>query len=49
MEELKYIKQTAKYNRWVHKWAFRELQRFLEYKANPEKRQVSVYSPPLHQ
>ncbi len=33
MEELKYIRQTATYNRWVHKWAFRELQRFFEYKA----------------
>jgi transposase len=30
MEELQYIRQTAKYNRWVHKWAFRELKRFLE-------------------
>jgi putative transposase len=33
MEDLSYIRQTATYNRWVHKWAFRELQRFLEYKA----------------
>jgi IS605 OrfB family transposase len=33
MEDLTYIRQTAKYNRWVHKWAFRELQLFLEYKA----------------
>jgi putative transposase len=33
MEDLIYIRQTAKYNRWVHKWAFRELQLFLEYKA----------------
>jgi IS605 OrfB family transposase len=33
MEDLTYIRQTAKYNRWVHKWAFRELQRLLEYKA----------------
>jgi IS605 OrfB family transposase len=33
MENLTYIRQTAKYNKWVHKWAFRELQRFLEYKA----------------
>ncbi len=33
MEDLTYIRQTAKYNRWVHKWAFRELQQFLEYKA----------------
>jgi putative transposase len=33
MEDLTYIRQTAKYNKWVHKWAFRELQCFLEYKA----------------
>ncbi len=33
MEDLTYIRQTAKYNRWVHKWAFRELRIFLEYKA----------------
>jgi putative transposase len=33
MEDLTHIRQTAKYNRWVHKWAFRELQQFLEYKA----------------
>jgi putative transposase len=33
MEDLTSIRQTAKYNRWVHKWAFRELQDFLEYKA----------------
>jgi putative transposase len=33
MEDLTYIRQTAKYNRWVHKWTFRELQRFLEYKS----------------
>lgn len=34
MEDLTNIRQTAKYNRWVHKWAFRELQHFLEYKAS---------------
>ena len=34
MEDLTYIRETAKYNRWVHKWAFRELQQFLEYKAS---------------
>jgi IS605 OrfB family transposase len=33
MEDLTYIRKTAKYNRWVHKWAFRELQGFMEYKA----------------
>ncbi len=33
MEDLTYIRQTAEYNKWVHKWSFRELQQFLEYKA----------------
>jgi putative transposase len=33
MEDLTSIRQTAKYNRWVHTWAFRELQLFLEYTA----------------
>jgi predicted transposase len=28
MEDLTFIRQTAKYNQWVHKWAFRELQFF---------------------
>lgn len=33
MEDLSYIRKTAKYNKWVHKWAFRQLQQFIEYKA----------------
>jgi IS605 OrfB family transposase len=33
MEDLKGIRETVKYNRWVHRWAFRQLQQFLEYKA----------------
>lgn len=33
MEDLSYIRRTAKYNKWVHKWSFRELQQFIEYKA----------------
>jgi IS605 OrfB family transposase len=33
LEDLTDIRKTAKYNRWVHRWAFRELQSFLEYKA----------------
>ena len=33
MEDLKGIRTTAKYNKWVHKWAFRQLQSFIEYKA----------------
>lgn len=33
MENLKGIRQSAKYNKWVHKWAFRQLQNFIQYKA----------------
>jgi len=33
MEDLKNIRKTARYNKWVHKWAFYELQSFIEYKA----------------
>jgi len=33
MEDLSGIRQTAKYNKWVHKWAFRQLQSFIEYKS----------------
>lgn len=33
MENLTNIRRTAKYNPWVHKWAFRQLQSFIEYKA----------------
>lgn len=33
MEDLSNIRRTARYNKWVHKWAFRQLQSFIEYKA----------------
>ncbi len=33
MEDLKNIRTTARYNKWVHKWAFNQLQSFIEYKA----------------
>lgn len=33
LEDLSNIRITAKYNKWVHKWAFFELQSFIEYKA----------------
>lgn len=33
MEDLSNIRTTAKYNKWVHKWSFNELQKFIEYKA----------------
>jgi IS605 OrfB family transposase len=47
MEDLTYIRQTAKHNNWVHKWAFRELQRFLEYKATLKGVRV-VYIRPYY-
>ncbi len=45
MENLTYIRRTAKYNRWVHKWAFRELQIFLEYKATLKGARVVYVNP----
>ena len=33
MEDLKGIRESARYNKWVHKWGFYQLQRFVEYKA----------------
>lgn len=33
MEDLSNIRKTARYNKWMHKWAFRQLQNFVEYKA----------------
>ena len=33
MEDLSGIRISARYNKWVHKWAFYELQKFIEYKA----------------
>ena len=33
MEDISNIRKTARYNKWVHKWAFRQLQSFIEYKA----------------
>lgn len=47
MEDLSNILQTAKYNPWNHKWAFRELQAFLEYKASKNGIRV-VYVDPAY-
>ncbi len=33
LEDLKGIRKSARYNKWVHKWAFRQLQDFIEYKS----------------
>ena len=45
MEDLTYIRQRAKHNRWVHKWAFKELQKFLEYKATIKGVRVVYVNP----
>ena len=47
MEDLTGIRETAKYNPWNHKWAFRELQAFLEYKASKNGIRV-VYVDPAY-
>jgi len=45
MEDLKGIRTTAKYNKWVHKWAFRQLQSFIEYKALDKGIRVVYVNP----
>ncbi|KXB06296.1 hypothetical protein AKJ53_00765 [candidate division MSBL1 archaeon SCGC-AAA382F02] len=45
MEDLTNIRKTAKYNEWVHKWAFRQLQNFLEYKAVEKGIRVVYVNP----
>lgn len=45
MEDLKGIRQTAKYNKWIHKWAFRQLQSFIEYKALAKGIRVVYVNP----
>jgi len=45
MENLKNIRTTAKYNKWVHKWAFRQLQSFIEYKALAKGIRVVYVNP----
>jgi len=45
LEDLKGIRKTAKYNTWVHKWAFRQLQDFLEYKATMHGIRVVYVNP----
>jgi putative transposase len=45
MEDLKGIRETAKYNKWVHKWAFYQLQKFVEYKALAKGIRVVYVNP----
>ena len=47
MEDLSGIRRTAKYNKWVHKWAFSQLQKFIEYKALAKGIRI-VYINPKH-
>lgn len=45
MEDLSNIRTTAKYNKWIHKWAFRQLQFFIEYKAIAKGIRVVYINP----
>ena len=45
MEDLSNIRRTARYNKWVHKWAFRQLQSFVEYKAMRKGCRVVYVNP----
>ena len=45
MEDLSGIRISARYNKWVHKWAFRQLQGFIEYKALTKGIRVVYVNP----
>jgi len=45
MEDLKGIRKTVRYNKWVHKWAFFQLQKFIEYKALANEIRVVYINP----
>jgi len=45
MEDLENIRTTARYNKWVHKWAFNQLQSFIEYKALAKGIRVVYINP----
>ena len=46
MEDLTHIRRgKAKRNRWVHKWAFRQLQSFIEYKATCKGCRIVYVNP----
>jgi len=45
MEDLKGIRKSARYNKWVHKWAFHQLQGFIEYKALAKGIRVVYINP----
>lgn len=45
MEDLSYIRKTASYNEWVHKWSFRDLRKKIEYKASLKGIRVVFINP----
>ena len=45
MEDLTGIRKSARYNKWVHKWAFRQLQDFIEYKSLEKGIRVVYVNP----
>lgn len=45
MEDLSMIRNNARYNPWVHKWAFRQLQSFIDYKAVRKGSRVVYINP----
>lgn len=45
LEDLKGIRQTAVYNKWVHKWSFYQLRTFIEYKAHRKGINVVAINP----
>ncbi|MBI4153712.1 IS200/IS605 family element transposase accessory protein TnpB [Candidatus Woesearchaeota archaeon] len=47
LEDLNGIRETARYNVWNHKWAFRQLQSMIEYKATKNGMRV-VFVNPCH-
>jgi IS605 OrfB family transposase len=45
MEDLTNIRQKTKYNKWTGKWAFRQLQSFIEYKALTKGIRIAYCNP----
>ena len=45
MEDISGIRESASYNKWIHKWAFRQFQNFVEYKASMKGIRVVYVNP----
>ena len=45
MEKLFGIRNSARYNKWIHKWAFAQLQSFIEYKALRKSCRIVYVNP----